>query len=514
MLNTRSIQGIAALVIGTFIAIWLGMAIVTNQTETLLKFAGGGMLLVCIFLGRRIWLLLIFFMALNVPLIRGFGTVELGQALFLGFTFVIFLMRRQPLNIKFGELEVWILLLAACIVQVYLRNPVGLSLFGADNVGARPYFMAAMAFLTGAVLGNVVVRSNEIKWVMWLSMIGSFLGLGLTALRMRGVGLPGGIDVSANATLGDAQASGRISTLGSIGNTLARIVSSYVSPLRGLLHPLWAPLILISVAAAAGSGFRNNVAYVGLLYLIAIAYRGGFVSLVIATLSGAVGLAALALLNLASPLPPNVQRALSPFPGTWEERHVKAAQESTEWRVDMWKEALFTDYWIQNKILGDGLGFTARELQILLDMQEGGRGIDSMGSGMSQQQESMMLTGGYHSGPVQTIRTVGYVGLLVLLLAMIRMAVHAHRQILRCRGTDWYPHALFLGIPIIHLPIFFTLIVGDFGNGVAATFLSYGIIRLLEKNLPLPAYAPQRRMVHVPLALRNRTGEVQTARSH
>jgi hypothetical protein len=133
---------------------------------------------------------------------------------------------------------------------------------------------------------------------------------------------------------------------------------------------------------------------------------------------------------------------------------------------------------------------------------------------MSQQQESMMLTGGYHSGSVQTIRTVGYVGLLVLLLAMIRMAVHAHRQILRCRGTDWYPHALFLGIPIIHLPIFFTLIVGDFGNGVAATFLSYGIIRLLEKNLPLPAYAPQRRMVHVPLALRNRTGEVQTARSH
>jgi hypothetical protein len=513
MLNTRSIQGIAALVIGTFIAIWLGMAIVTNQTETLLKFAGAGMFLVCVFLGRRIWLLLLFFMALNVPLIRGFGTVELGQALFLGFTFVIFLLRRQPLNFKFGELEVWMLLLAACIVQVYLRNPVGLSLFGAGNVGARPYFMAAMAFATGSVLGNLVVRPTEIKWAMRLTMIGAFLGLGLTALRMRGIGLPGGIDVSANATLGDTQASGRIGTLGGIGNAIARIVVAYISPLRGLLHPLWAPLILISVAAAAGSGYRNSVAHVGLLYLIAIAYRGGFISVVIAAFSGAVGLAALALLNLAAPLPPNVQRALSPFPGTWEERHVKAAQESTDWRVEMWKEALLTDYWIQNKLLGDGLGFTSRELQMLQSLQVGGSGIDSMGSGMSQQQEAMMLTGGYHSGPVQTIRVVGYVGLLVVLLAMIRVGVHAHRQILRCRGTEWYPLALFFGIPVIALPPFFLFVFGEFGKDVAATFIAYGMIRLLEKNLPLPAYVPQRRRVHVPLALRNRTGEVQTARS-
>ncbi|MEX1048183.1 MAG: hypothetical protein WED15_01550, partial [Akkermansiaceae bacterium] len=170
---------------------------------------------------------------------------------------------------------------------------------------------------------------------------------------------------------------------------------------------------------------------------------------------------------------------------------------STEWRVEMWKEALFTDYWIQNKVLGDGLGFTARELQMLQAMEEGGRGLDSMGSGMSQQQESMMLTGGYHSGPVQTVRTVGYAGLLVLLLTMIRVAVHAHRQILRCRGTEWYPLALFFGIPIIALPPFFVLIFGEFGKDVAATFIAYGMIRLLEKNLPLPAYVVARRTPYI-----------------
>jgi hypothetical protein len=499
MNSSVSVRAILLFVFAVFLALWLGVSVATDQFQTLLKLVAAAVFIICILLGRKIWLLLIFFMALNVPLIRGFGTTELGQALFLGFTFIIFLLRRQPLNIRFGELEIWMLLLAACIVQVYLRNPVGLSLFGAGAVGARPYFMVGMAFLTGMVLGNIVVPPHEIKWSMRLSIIGNFLGIGLTTLRMRGagggIGLVGGTAVAANATLGDGQASSRIGALGSIGDAIARIVVAYVSPLRALLHPLWAPLILISVAAAAGSGYRNAVASVGLTYLIGLAYRGGFGSVVIAFFSGAMGLAALAFVNLAAPLPPNIQRALSPFPGTWEERHVEVAEQSTEWRVEMWKEALFTPHWIQNKLLGDGLGISAREYQMLQSMEVGGEGLDSMGSGMSQQQEAMMITGGYHSGPVQCVRIVGYVGLIVLLLAMIRMAVHAHRQILRCRGTEWYPIALFIGVPLIALPIFHVFIFGDFGRDVSATFFAYGIIRLLEKNLPLPACVITRKEV-------------------
>lgn len=126
-------------------------------------------------------------------------------------------------------------------------------------------------------------------------------------------------------------------------------------------------------------------------------------------------------------------------------------------------------------------------------VMEGGSGLGSASSGMSQQQEAMMISGGYHSGPVQTIRTVGYVGLAVLLIAMIRMAVHAHRQILRCRGTEWYPIALFIGVPTIVLPIFFTFIFGEFGKDVSALFLSYGLISLLEKNLPISPYVIARR---------------------
>jgi hypothetical protein len=210
-----------------------------------------------------------------------------------------------------------------------------------------------------------------------------------------------------------------------------------------------------------------------------------------------LGLGLLAFVNVVSPLPSNIQRALSPFPGTWEKRYVEGAEESTEWRVEMWKEALFTDYWIQDKLLGDGLGFTRRELLMMEDINAGGGNLDNRGSGMTAQQEAMMVTGNYHSGPVQTVRAVGYIGLIILVLAMIRIAVHAHRQIIRCRGTEWYPLSLFIGIPTIVLPPFFVFIVGTFGVDVASVFFSYALISLLEKNLPIPAYAKITRMPYL-----------------
>ena len=495
MINTQAIKGTVIVIVAAIMALWLGVSVVTNQTETVLQFAGAGLLLTCIFLGRRIWLLLILFSALNVPLIRGFGTTELGQVLFIGFTLIITLMRRQPYKFRFGEKEVWMLLTAACILQVYLRNPIGLGIFGAGNVGAKPYFMAAITFLSSLILGNIVVKPSEIKWAFRLSIIGSFLGIALTALRMRGVGVTGGITKVGG--IGSEGASGRMGTLGSIGLATARVVASFVSPLKGLFHPVWAPLILFSIAAAAGSGFRTMVATVGMMFIIGIAYRGGFPHVVFATVSSAVLLGILAIVNVASPLPPNVQRALSPFPGTWEKRHVEAAEGSTEWRVEMWKEALFTDYWINDKILGDGLGFTRKELLMMEDLQSGGGSLDNRNSGMSRQQEAMMVTGGYHSGPVQTIRTVGYVGLTILIITMIRMAVHAHRQIMRCRGTEWFPLAMYVGIPAIALPPIFIFIFGDFGRDVSAVFFSYGMISLLEKNLPLPAYVKPRYVPYV-----------------
>lgn len=495
MNSSTSIRGIIVIACALVMALWLGVSIVTSQTETVVYIAASSLIITCIFLGRKIWLLYVFFAALNIPVIRGIDTTELGQMLFIGFTMVIFLMRRQPLNIKFGEKELWMLLLASCIAQAYFRNPVGLNIFGAGAIGARPYFEVTVAFVAALVLASVVVTPLQIRWALRLSIIGSILGVFMTAIRLRGVDVQSGY--AANTKLDDGQNSNRIGGLGQLGNNLARVVVSYVSPLKAMLHPLWAVLILFTIAAAAGSGYRNSVASIGLLYLIGIAYRGGFIATVVSIIGCAMVLAMLAVINVASPLPPNIQRALSPFPGTWDKRHVEAAEESTEWRVTMWKEALLTDYWIRDKVFGDGLGLTRKEYELITSVEDGSGGMPSMGSGMTAQQEAMMIVGGYHSGPVQTIRTIGYVGLGVLVFAMIRMAVFAHRQIIRCRGTEWLPVAMFIGIPSISLPFIFVFVFGDFGRDVSALFFSYAMISILERNLPLPAYVKPRRTPYV-----------------
>jgi len=505
MQNSRQIISILLVVLSLFIAVWLGLAIVTNQFETLLKVAGALMLIVSMALGRRIWLVFIFFTSMNVVLYRWTGTVELGQALLIGFSVVLFLLRKLHYSIRVGELELWAFLIALCVAQAYLRNPVGMSVFGAGNVGGRPYFALALWFASAAILSCLIVPPQELKWALRLSIIGSFFGIPLQMARYGNLAsMGGGSEVSISGA-------SRIGSFATLSPILARWLSCYISPLRACFHPKWGLVLLASVAFAAASGYRNSIANVGFIFIVAICYHGGLRAFMASVIMGSFGLALLALVNLNFPLPPNIQRALSPLPGTWEERYRRGGESSNEWRFEMWREALTTDKWIQNKFLGDGIGIKAEDLARMQSLESGSSGL-AVGGGLSNQQEQMMILGSYHSGPVHSIRMTGYIGLLVLLLAMSRLAVHAHRQIIRCKGTEWAPVAMFFGTPVISQPFFFVFVFGEYHYAVAGTLIGMATIRLIERNVPLPVYVPLSRRVHVPLAMRNRLGKEQNAR--
>jgi hypothetical protein len=496
MLNARSIQGIIAIALVLFLAIWLGMALVTDQFETLLKIGGAIMLLTGAFLGRKIWLLFILFTSMNVMLYRWIGTIEFGQALFIGFSALLFLMRKLHYRVRFGELELWALLIIACIIQAYLRNPVGLNIFGAGNVGGRPYVVIALWIISSAILSCLVVPPKEIKWALRLSIIGGFLGIPLQMARY------GNLSSTAEEVM-DLGSGNRIASFTSLSTVLARWLSSRISPLKACLHPLWALVLLFTVALAAASGYRNTVANVGFILLVAICYHGGLKSFIASLLIAAFALGLLALINLNFPLPGNIQRALSPLPGTWEERYLRAGDTSTEWRTMMWKEALTTDKWIHNKILGDGIGIKIEDLSRMVGLESGNS--SNAGGGLSNQQEQMMILDAYHSGPLHSIRMTGYIGLIVLVLAMIRTAMHAHYQILRCKGTEWASVAIFFGIPLIAYPFLFIFVFGEYHVGVAHTMMGMAMIRLMERNIPLPAYVPWSRRNYVPLVVRTRS---------
>jgi hypothetical protein len=507
-MDNKKIQIIIIGAVAFLISLYLGISAVTAQIEVVMWVIASLTAITCLAMGKSIWLLipLLGSLSLNFSLPGNPNTLLLAQLLCFSFSVILFLMRKLPYNLRFGELEAWALVLFALVMQVYMRNPVGLNIFGGDTVGGKAYFIFAISLYSFYYLAGLRVTESQLRWIYPLSVVG---GLSHFFLFTVGHFVPkAGMWYGAadNAALGnvpsgtlDEKAAGRIQFVREPAKYFALWLCTRISPLRALLHPLWLIVLLTSVAFALMSGYRNMVASVAFTLMLGLLYRGGFIHILISGLLGVLGLMILAGVNLAFPLPPNAQRALAFLPGTWEERYILDTDDSTEWRVEIWEEVLLTDRWIQNKLLGDGLGFSRAELQLQMALI-GSKNNNTGVSGFDAHREAILANGDYHSGPVQTVRTIGYVGLFFFLCAMIRLAVHAHRLIQRCRDTTWFPLTLLIGIPLIWAPAYFILIFGTFQTAVSAFFIGAGMIRLLENNLSL---APLARASHyAPLSLK------------
>ena len=505
-LDASKIKAAVVIVLAAFAALYLGIAAATAQFEATLWIVGSLGLTVCLAMGRKIWLLLAFTTAIGLvlPLPGSFSTIFMTQAVVFGFCTLLFLTRRLPLNFRFTELEFWCLLFLLCVVQAYMRHPVGLNLFGSANIGGKPYVVLIMLVATSVLLLSLKIEPNDLRWWVRLTMIGSWanFALGLVAKGVPSIGRFLGASFATDAAGSgpdsrealDEGAAGRVSYIRIISLNLANWICSRISPLKACFIPLWAPLVLFTVLGAAYSGYRSQLAAVGLTYFIGVFYRGGITQLFLSVILGVAGIVMLAFVNLITPLPPNVQRALTFIPGTWEQRYKDDAKGSTDWRTELWMEALTSDKYIANKFLGDGLGMTMAQYQQTMFLK------DKMGTGTGgydHHREAILISGDYHSGPVQTIRVCGYLGLAVLLVGMLRVMVHAHRQIERCRNTEWFPVALFIGNVYIWLPFGWVLIFGSFSGGADALLMGSALIRLLEKTLPLPDYVVRKRMPYI-----------------
>ncbi len=505
-MDSNKIKVIIVLIIALFGAVYLGVAAATAQFEAILWVVGGVGLTICLALGKKIWLLIPFVSAIGLilPLPGSFPTIFITQAVVLGFCTLLFATRRLPLSFRFTELEFWCLLFLFSVFQAYARNPVGLNIFGSANIGGKPYAVLGMLVATAFLLTSLKIEPNDLKWWVRLTMIGSWANffLGLIAIKVPSIGRFLGATFATDAAdqgpsgreALDEGAAGRVSYIRTISLNLANWISSKISPLKACFLPLWAPLVLFTVVGAAYSGYRSQLAAVGLTYFVGVFYRGGISQLLLSVLLGVAGIVLLAFVNLITPLPPNVQRALTFIPGTWEQRYKDDAKGSTDWRTDLWMEALTSDKYIRNKFLGDGLGMTSQQHQQAISLRDAhGLGI----GGFDQHRESILISGDYHSGPVQTIRACGYVGLAILLVGMLRVAVHAHRQIERCRNTEWFYTALFIGNVYLWLPFGWVFIFGSFSGGADALLMGAALVRMLEKTLPLPEYVVRRRQPYI-----------------
>lgn len=432
----------------------------------------------CWMLSGKVSVLPLPFSLAHLAVLFAFGTFLLLKAFKL--------IRLKP---KVGFVEIWMGINLVYLLTVFLRNPVGVEALGSDRVGGRPYFDVVVACAGYWVLTRVSASPMESLFIPILAGLGHGFTVVINviannfpstirpmALIYSGIGAAE--DQDGSGPLLPDENEGRKAYLQGFGANLFLAACSLWRPLT-LLNPLnFGRFIFFAFAALAIllSGFRSAVITGFALFMLGTYFRRGGLEVFRITALCVLCIGLLLLLQgnvLNLPLP--VQRSLSFLPGKWDYSTLNEAQGSTEWRLQMWKTILSGNKYIENKWLGDGFGFTRRQLEIMTANAQTGSTLD--------QQENLMINGGVHSGPVSSIRFVGFLGLALFAILLILVAIRAVQLIRRSEGTPYYFLALYIGMPAIWYPLYFTFIFGAFEVDLPNAIIAIGMQRLLENSL-------------------------------
>jgi hypothetical protein len=474
-------------------ALVMGRMVAQNEFTKIGAFFGAAVgIAVCLGMGKKIWLLIPLGWSLTgkiqmLPLpfsVRDL-CVYAAFASFVGFT----IFKRSSKMAKFNVYDMLLFVNLGYLATVYARNPVGTRALGTETVGGKPYLDVVTAILAMWVLQHIVISAKEGRILPWLMAAGSTIVATLGVLTQRIpflvpiiAPLYSGINVASYLAeqRGEVYDSTRQGALFGFATTAVALMS-FFRPLQLFLflRPFWSLLLYGSVVAVFLSGFRTGLVYIGVMALLTSYFWGGVkdvVRLGIVMLLGVLTLIAIQASGFS--IHPAAQRALSFIPGPWDEAVVEGANESSEWRFEMWKIALESEKYIKNKILGDGFGFSAYELQLQLQAAWGGQGYVG-----GEKTETQLVTGAYHSGPISSIRYVGVVGLVLFIIFLIACAKYAWKIIRRAKGTPFFPLALFIGVPAIYKPFSFIVVFGAFESDLPDAIVALAFLNLCSRGL-------------------------------
>jgi hypothetical protein len=487
--------------LGTFVIIGLGIIFaflagnyVADEDYGALFAVIGGVTAASIFfgLGRRLYLLIPICMGLTgkigvlpIPFSLAQLVIIASSAYFIAD--IIFQKRTEKAPFETIDLWLWINLLY--LVTVFFRNPVGFAFLGSgDRVGGMPYVNILLATFAYLILSRVRITPEYArKLPLWILAVAAFSTLaGAVALFAPKIGIILGrfysefipttfqeADIRAGET--------RFAFFQTLGTKLILYVIAQTNPLSlihfrhlGSLCLYLSGLVMIFL-----SGFRNAIIS-SILYTI----LGGFlrdrflgvVKIAFVLIVIILGTIIVSFTNIN--LPWTAQRALCFLPGNWDPDAERDAKGSSEWRYEMWEIALTSDKYIHNKIFGDGFGFMRADFERGVDMMDG---RSSIMEGEAQQ-EMFLLDGDFHSGPVSSVKFVGYVGLVLFLPLLFTMAGAGFQLIENSRGTPFEFSSLFIALPIVIYPFWFIFIFGDYRSDLVAVLYSVGMIKMLSSS--------------------------------
>ncbi len=490
-------QLVFGIILGMILAVLMGVLISRGNIRVLLMITGALTGCALIFRFRKnVWLLIPFFSSFtgSLPFLPlPFSVPDMARLTVFGL-FIAFIAMKIPLHkLKIDYLDVLLFIFLGYVATVFLRNPVGVNALGSELVGGRPYFTAVIAVMTWFVYQKVRIPPNLAFWFPLLAAgLGIFNGI-LTVLTWY---FPGTVPLIAPfysgistqtymaQEFGGPDEFNRVQPLGSFGSSIGILLTGYFRPIT-LINPAYLGRFLIFALAIQFifmSGYRTMLFNVMLAFIISSYLRDGFKEFPKYIVIGLFGLMAIAGIQSSSTqiLPFGMQRALSFIPGiTWSEHAERATDASDDWRHQMWHDVWHEPQWIENKVLGDGFGFSREDLELMKQADTGGVGY----IGVHDPTLHQKITGAYHNGPLTTIRFVGMVGLAlftILLLARAKYAIDLFRD---ARDTPYYVPCLLAAISAITFPISWFLVFGAFTSDFANIILAIATLRLYRNSL-------------------------------
>ena len=392
------------------------------------------------------------------------GSPQLWAVMSLLGLFIAILNRSVNPDFRFAVVPALTLPLLALLLVVILTalatGGIGLRVFGSQTVGGRGYF-----YLVAAAAGYFALSSRAIPPARAQLCLALFFLPAVTAIVGRLAQAtgpaasflyaffppdfdPSALGMDQGIELGRTRTSGIVTlALGLFCWVLARYG---VAGLFNFTRPWRLATLIAAVVLGAFGGFRSALVLMGTIFMILFCLERLWGTRVFLLLLFSTILGGAVLVGFADKLPLTMQRTLSFLPVEIDPATRANAQDSTEWRVEMWKEMLpeVPRYFFRGK----GYNLSADDLFM---------SYEAIRRGFVARWEGSATAGDYHSGPLSVLIPFGIWGLAAfvwLLAAGARFLYTNYRNGMpELRGVNGFLFALFLARILMFIFVFGTL---------------------------------------------------------
>lgn len=351
-----------------------------------------------------------------------------------------------------------ICMIGVVVVTAGLTGGFGLRTFGSEIYGGKKYIFLLVGILSYFALTAQRIPPNRVRLYVMLfflggitSIIGDFFSVTPSSLQFIYWIFPPSIYTTGELQLGETR-------LGGCANAgfyiLCWLVAIY--GIRGILlsRKLWRQfLFALSLALIFLGGFRSIILAFGVIFTLVFFLEKLHRTKLFLVFLFAGTLMAVALVPLASHLPFTFQRSLAFLPLKLDPAAKLSAQDSSDWRVQMWKALL--PQVPQHLLLGKGYAITHEDYEMM--------GWNSPFQAADASQQALALSFDYHNGPLSVALPFGIWGAIAFLWFMA-----ASLRVVYCNFRYGDPSLrtinTFLWADLLYLFGSFVFLVGAFSD--------------------------------------------------